>query len=79
MKQTLTYSRLMALLLVSGVPVERVEQLGLRALAIAHDRRSHVVGGRHLLMAAGVLERAGTPERETPERSGGDPAASGRS
>jgi metal-dependent hydrolase (beta-lactamase superfamily II) len=79
MKQTLTYSRLTALLLVSGVSVERVEQLGLKALEIAHDRHSNVLGGRHLLMAAGVMERAVTPERETPERSGGDPAASGRS
>lgn len=63
MKHTVTYERLMALLLVSGAPVDRVEQLANRALGIAYDRHSSVVGGRHLLMAAGVWERPGTPVR----------------
>ena len=70
MRQTKTYERLSALLLVSGAPVERVEELQLRALGIANDRRSTVVGGRHLLMAAGVWDQA-VPAAEAPTAGSG--------
>lgn len=70
MRQTKTYERLSALLLVSGTPVDRVEQLQLRALGIATERRSSVLGYRHLLMAAGVWDEA-VPAAEAPKGSAG--------
>ena len=54
MRETLTYARTVELLLKCGAPVEEVEALIKKAIVVAGDRHSQVLGGRHLMIAAGI-------------------------